>query len=420
MPAEPRANEPILSRHIEAMREEIVETLRALIRIPSITGDEARIGGHVAELCRAMGLEVEIVEAEPGRPNVVARWDSGRPGPHLLLNDHLDMVPPGPLEYWTHPPFAAEVSDGRVYGRGAIDTKSGVTTILMAVKAARETGLAIRGRLTLIFSCDEEVGGALGMQHLGRNGYLDADMAVVAEPTTMGVEIGTKGRLNLEITTRGIATHGARPWLGHNAIEDMVEVILELRELERELKERTHPLLGHATLNVGRIDGGTVPNMVPNKCVLGLDRRVLPTEDPDQAEAEIRAILDRIEARRPGFDATLERHVWWPGYAVDANEPIVRAACEAVEKVVGSPPEVRGKDAGTDASWINVLGGIPVVMFSPGDGMTAMNADENVGVDDLVTATKVIGQIVSDVLVDGGPAAGQAGVIGPRPGHLSA
>ena len=398
MPATPRANEPELSRRIEAMREEIVETLRDLIRIPSITGDEARIGAHVAEICRAMGLEVEIVEAEPGRPNVVARWDSGQPGPHLLLNDHLDMVPPGPLEYWTHPPYDADVADGRIYGRGAIDTKSGVTTLLMAIKAARESDLPIRGRLTLIFSCDEEVGGALGMQHLARAGYLDADLALVAEPTSMEVEIGTKGRLHLEITTRGTATHAARPWLGHNAIDDMADVIRELGELATELATRTHPLLGQATLSVGRIDGGTVPNMVPNKCVLGIDRRLLPDEDPDEAEAEIAAILDRVKARRPGFDASLERHVWWPGYALDADEPIVRAARDAVEKVVGKPPVVRGKDAGTDASWINVLGGIPVVMFSPGDGFTAMNADENVGIDDLVTATKVIGQLVSDVL----------------------
>lgn len=399
MPVTTGANEPELSRRIESMREEIVGTLRDLIRIPSITGDEAKIGAHVADICRAMGLEVEIVEAEPGRPNVVARWDSGLPGPHLLLNDHLDMVPPGPLEYWTHQPFDADIADGRIYGRGAIDTKSGVTTLLMAIKAARETNLPILGRLTLIFSCDEEVGGRLGMQHLARNGYLDfADMAVVAEPTSLQVEIGTKGRLHLEITTRGTATHGARPWLGHNAIDDMAEVIRELGSLAEELETRTHPLLGHATLNVGRIDGGTVANMVPNKCVLGLDRRLLPEEDPDAAEAEIAAILERVKTRRPGFDASLHRHVWWPGYALDESEPVVRAACDAVEKVIGKTPVVRGKDAGTDASWINVLTGVPVVMFSPGDGFTAMNADENVGIEDLVTATKVIGQIVSDVL----------------------
>jgi len=390
-----------LLHKIDAMRGEIVSMLQSLVRTPSITGDEAKVGQLVADFCRDLGLAVQIVEAEPNRPNVIARWDSGLPGPSLLLNDHLDIVPPGPLENWSHPPFAAEIANGRVYGRGTIDTKSGLTTILMATKAAREIGLPICGQLTLVFSCDEEVGGAKGMQFLCRNGYIKADMAVVAEPTTMQVEIATKGRLNLEITTRGVATHGARPWLGHNAIEDMVEVIAGLRLLARLLEGRSHPLLGRATLSVGRIDGGTVPNMVPNKCVLGLDRRVLPSETPEAAEAEIQAILDELKVKIPGFDASMKRLVWWPGYVLDQGAPIVRVACKAFETVMGRQPTVAGKDAGTDASWINVLGQVPVVMFSPGNGLEAMNADENVGIDDLVAATKVMGQIIHDVLAAG-------------------
>ncbi len=389
-----------LLEKIETMRDDTVTTFQELVRIPSITGEENEVGAYVADFCRNMGLDVEIVEAEAGRPNIIATWDSGDPGTSLLFNDHLDIVPPGPLEYWSHPPFAAEIDDGRVYGRGTIDTKSGLTTLLMATKAARDLALPIRGKLTMIFSCDEEVGGALGIQHLGKLGYLKADMAVVAEPTTMQIEIATKGRLNLEITTRGVATHGARPWLGHNAIEDMVDIVNELRALTKEIENRTHPLLGHATLCVGTIDGGTVPNMVPNICVLGLDRRVLPTEDRDKAMAEMQAILDRLGNETPGFSASMEKLVWWPGYVMEEDEPIVHIACRAFEKVVGRPPTVAGKDAATDASWINVLGGIPVIMFSPGKGLEAMNADENVAIDDLVVATKVIGQILYDVLAD--------------------
>lgn len=395
------ASAEALVDRIDSMRSEAVALLRSLVQIPSITGDEAKVGAHVANFCRDMGLTVEILEAEPGRPNIIAEWDSGRPGPTLLLNDHLDIVPPGPLEYWTHPPFSATVIDGRVYGRGTIDTKSGLTTILVATKAARDLGLSIRGKLTLIFSCDEEVGGKLGMQYLGKLGRLKADMAVVAEPTTMKVEIATKGRLNLEITTRGTATHGARPWLGHNAIEDMVEVILELRGLAERLKVHHHPLLGHATINVGIIEGGTVPNMVPNKCRVEVDRRVLPTETPEAAIAEFQEILDRLKHRIDGFNATLEQRIWWPGYVIERDEPIVGIASRAFEAVTGRKPEIAGKDAGTDASWINVLGGIPVVMFSPGNGPEAMNANENVVIDDLVTASKVMGRIIFDVLADG-------------------
>lgn len=392
-----------LRARIESARDEIVAMLQRLVRIPSVSGEEAAIGAVVAEFCRGLGFVVEVIEAEAGRPNIVAHWDSGRPGPTLLLNDHLDIVPPGPLENWSHPPFAAEIAEGRVYGRGTIDTKSGLTTILMAAKAARELDLPINGRLSLVFTCDEEVGGEKGMQYLCRNGHIRADMAVVAEPTTMQVEIATKGRLNLEIVTRGVATHGARPWLGHSAIEDMVDVVAGLREITQRLERQSHPLLGRASLCAGRIDGGTAPNMVPNKCVLGLDRRVLPTENPDDAEREINDLLDRLKKSIPGFDASMRRLLWWPGYVLDEHAPIVRIACAAFEKVVGRPAKIAGKDAGTDASWIDALTKIPVVMFSPGNGFEAMNADESVAIDDLVTATKVIAQIVHDILVtDGG------------------
>lgn len=381
-----------LKAWIDSHRVEIVELLQSLVRIPSITGDEAEIGKFVADFCRDLGFSVEVVEELPGRPNIIAVLDSGLPGPTLLLNDHLDMIPPGPLEAWTYPPFAAEIHDGQVFGRATIDTKSGLTTILATAKAIVSCQVPFRGTLKLIFSCDEEVGGRHGMQYLGRLGLIQADLALVTEPTSMQVEIATKGRLNLEIVTHGLATHGARPWLGHNAIEDMTVAIAELQKLGAMLRTRTDPLLGSASLNVGIIQGGTVPNMVPNRCRIEVDRRVLPSETPEQAVSEIRELLDELARRIPDFRYELKQLLWWPGYAISRDEPIVGLISHAVETVTGMPPIIRGKDAGTDASWISILGGIPVVMFSPGDGPRAMNADESVSIDDLITATKVVAQ----------------------------
>jgi acetylornithine deacetylase/succinyl-diaminopimelate desuccinylase family protein len=388
-----------LIAQIERTRDDAVKLLQTLVRFPSITGSEAEIGAFVAGYCRDIGLLVEIVEAEPGRPNIIATWDSGRPGPTLLLNDHLDIVPPGPIEHWRYPPFDGVVADGRVHGRGTIDTKSGLTTLLIAIGAARAIGLPIAGKLVAIFTCDEETGGKLGMQHLGRNGYLKADLAVVAEPTTMRVEIATKARIGLEITTSGVATHGARPWLGHNAISDMARIVTGLEDLAERLGERRHPRMGRPSLNVGTIDGGTVPNMVPNQCRIGVDRRLLPDETKEQAIGEIAAVIDEIRSRHPKLDATLAERIWWPGYMLEENAPIVAIAANAFEKVLGHRPEIGVKDAGTDASWIHSLAGIPVIMFSPGNGPEAMNANESVSIDDMVTATKVIGQIIVDLLV---------------------
>ena len=394
---------------IENAQDDAVRLLQTLVRFPSITGTETQIGAFVAEYCRNLDLAVEIVEAEPGRPNVIATWDSGRSGPTLLLNDHLDIVPPGPPENWRYPPFEAMVADGQVHGRGTIDTKSGLTTLLIAIRAARTIRLPITGKLVAIFTCDEETGGKLGMQHLGNNGYLKADLAVVAEPTTMRIEIATKARIGLEITTAGVATHGARPWLGHNAIGDMARIVAGLEGLAETLSARSHPRMGRPSLNVGIIEGGTVPNMVPNWCRIGVDRRLIPTESKAQAIAEISDVIDRLRAAHPKLDATVVERIWWPGYMLDENESIVTIAAGAFEKVVGRKPEIGVKDAGTDASWIHGLAGIPVIMFSPGNGLNAMNANESVSIADMMTATKVIGQIIVDVLVTGLVSTGRPG-----------
>ncbi|GAC1327704.1 MAG: ArgE/DapE family deacylase [Beijerinckiaceae bacterium] len=388
-----------LRQRIRDQRNETIDLLCQLVRFPSITGQEAEIGAFVADFCRSLGLAVEIVSAQVGRPNVIARWDSGHPGPTLLLNDHLDIVPPGPLELWHHPPFEPLIVDGHVVGRGTIDTKAGLTTLLMSVCAARNIGMPIVGRLVMIFTCDEEVAGQMGMQFLGAQGLIEGDMALVAEPTTMGIEIATKGRLGFDITTAGLATHGARPWLGHNAIDDMTAILTELQGLAATLDKRTHPRMGRASLNVGRIEGGTVANMVPNWCRAEVDRRLLPDETRESAVAEIEAAIDHARQRRPGLSASLEQKLWWPGYMLDETEPLIQIAADAYEKVVGRQPRIGVKDAGTDASWIYNFAKIPVVMFSPGDGLRAMNANESVAIDDMMLATEVVGQIIADVLM---------------------
>jgi succinyl-diaminopimelate desuccinylase len=387
-----------LMLEIERSRNEAVALLQALVRFPSITGDEAAIGAFVANYCRDLGLAVEVVEPEPGRPNIIATWDTGRDGPTLLLNDHLDIVPPGPLDAWTYPPFEATIVDDCVYGRGTIDTKSGLTTLLIAVRAIRRIPLPLIGKLVMIFTCDEETGGRLGMQYLGQQDYLKADMAIVAEPTGMRIETATKGRLSFEIQTSGTATHGARPWLGHNAINDMSRIVLSLEALAEDIGSRPHQRMGRPSLNVGAIQGGTVPNMVPNWCRIEVDRRLVPGETREQVIQQVQSAIDELMKSHPALRASIIEKIWWPGYELKEGESIVAIASSAFETVTGRKPEHGVKDAGTDASWIYNLAGIPVIMFSPGDGLRAMNANENVSIADMMTATKVIGQIIADVL----------------------
>ncbi len=394
----PIATRQTLADVLAAQQNWALECLQQLVRIPSVTGDEAAIGTEVAGILRAMGLAVEVIEGAPGRPNLLATFEGLVPGPTLLLNDHLDIVPPGPLEDWRHPPFAAAIEDGYVVGRGTIDTKSGIAMILAAVRAVLGCGVPLRGRLVVLFTCDEEVGGRLGIQHVHAVGRLEADLALVAEPTSMELQIATKGRMNVEIVTRGRATHGARPWLGHNAIEDMAWIVGELGALRHMLHARQHALLGPASLNVGVIEGGTVPNMVPSKARIEVDRRLVPGETQEGALAEFQAILDRLQVIRPGAEPSLKQLLWWPGYVLDGAALVVGQLAAAFEAVTGRQAVVRGKDAGTDASWIHALAGIPVVMFSPGEGARAMDANESVRIADLHTATAVVARFIVDVL----------------------
>lgn len=387
--------EQSINNYVEGDRSEIVKTLQDLVKIPSLTGEEKEIGAYIANFCESIGLDVEVIEAEPGRPNVVARWDTGLPGPTLLLQDHLDTFPPGDIDRWKYHPYAATVEGEHMYGRGTVDTKSGVTTILRSVKAIKDLGLPLCGKLLVVFSCDEETGGSeLGLKHLIDQDVIQADLALVAEPTTMKIEVGTKSRLLVHITTRGIATHGARPWLGRNAILDMVKVIQQLEKLDQDIQARTHPDFGPSSMNIGRIEGGTIPNIIPDVCTIQVDRRLLPSETRESACQEIQDILDRLSDNGDILEPEFEVKQWWPGYHLDAEEPVIALLSNAYRSALGDEPVLDVKDAATEASWINLLAGVPVAMFSPGDGERAGNIDESVRIDDLVNATKVVSQFI--------------------------
>lgn len=178
----------------------------------------------------------------------------------------------------------------------------------------------------------------------------------------------------------------------------MADIIVALRDIEPKLASRKHQLLGRPSINVGLIDGGTVPNMVPSRCDVEVDRRFIPSETREGCLEEIRAVVQRVGHGKRGFNSEVKELLWWPGYVLDPEAEIVQRASRAFEAVVGRKPTIAGKDAGTDASWISVLAGIPVVMFSPGNGKQAMNANEHVSINDLIVASKVVARLTLDIL----------------------
>jgi acetylornithine deacetylase/succinyl-diaminopimelate desuccinylase family protein len=387
-----------LVRLVESRRERCTRFLQQAIRIPSISKHEAEMGAFLASTLASAGLDVRVVEAEKGHPNVLASARAPRPGPVLLLNDHMDVVPPGPRDEWEVDPFGGVIRDGWLYGRGAVDSKGGLCAMIMAAEIFVAAGGPERGELFVTAVCDEEVGGQLGTRHLLREGLIRGDFGIVAEPTGNRIEIATKGVLHVEVTTKGRMAHGGRPWLGINAIEHMARVIGRLDVLRPRLAARRHPLVGSPSIFAGIISGGTVPNMVASDCRLVLDRRVIPGESSADALAEIQALLDELTAADPNFRASARPVLDWPSVEVSPDVPVLPALRRAIREVTGTEPGVGGKDGGTDAAWIFKETGIPMVHFSPGESHLVLAANERVNLDAYMHAIAAFVLTFEDVL----------------------
>ena len=213
--------------------------------------------------------------------------------PTLLFNGHMDVQPPG--HQWTRDPFAATVEGRQLYGQGAMDMKAGLTAIVFAVDSLRRAGRRLAGNVVVTAVADEVCGGHLGTGYLVANGLVQADMAVVCEPTGDTVRIAHRGALWLEIEVAGKSAHGGRPWLGVNAVSKAARIITALEDqLVPSLKHRTHALLPAPTINIGTIEGGTKTNLVADRAVIKIDRRMVPGEDADTAQAEVVEVCQAI------------------------------------------------------------------------------------------------------------------------------
>ncbi len=339
------------------------QLLRDLVAIDSINPDlvpgaagEAAVAAFIAGWLRAAGLEVHVEEVRPGRPNVIgiARGTGG--GRSLLLNGHIDTVGVTGMSE----PFIPRVHDGRLYGRGAYDMKGGVAACMVAaVEAAK---LKLRGDVIVTAVMDEEYAGLGTLAIAERYG---ADGAIVAEPTELELVVAHKGFVWLEVETQGVAAHGSRPHLGVDAIVKMGGVLAGLDRLVEELSRRpAHPLLGPPSVHASTIQGGGEWSTYPDRCTLAVERRLLPGETGDAAEAELQAIVVALTAADPAFRATVRRDLVRSPLETLADAAILRAVQQAAAGVLGRPVEPAGVSFWTDAASLHEAG-IPTVLFGP-------------------------------------------------------
>jgi acetylornithine deacetylase len=364
-----------------------VAIARLLVSTPSVNpslargGDgESRIASIASTLLTGWGLTSEIIDVAPGRCNVVARLEGE--GPTLLLNGHLDTVG---IEGMTVAPFAAEVVDGRLIGRGACDMKGGVAAILSV--SARLAGDGPRPNLVVALTADEEHA-SVGMADFVEDGPA-ADLAVVCEPTSLKVMPAHKGFVWLRAEFRGRAAHGSRPDLGVDAIRHAGLYLAELDAYAEELKARApHPLLGHGSFHAGKIEGGTAESVYPDQCVLLLERRTKPGEGAESVLQEFQRVLDRVRDGEGALDATLDVSLARPGTEVPAESRLVQGLLRASEDR-GLPGAVAGMTAWVDAAFLNDAG-IPTVCYGPGGIEQAHTDDEWIDVREIGACADVL------------------------------
>lgn len=393
----------------------IQQTLADLVSIPSINpmgrpiaGDEFleyKVTEYLERTFGQLGLPYECQEVAPRRTNIVARLDGATPpeegGEVLMFEAHQDTVP---IDGMTIDPFAAEVRDGRLYGRGACDIKGGMTAMLVAISRLAEDRPAGMPTIMMACSVNEEHGysGAGDMSRMWTDGKKDGtdsifprqpDACIVAEPTSLDVVVAHKGAMRWPITTRGRAAHSSRPDEGVSAIYRMARVLTVLERYQREVTPTlgNHPRCGGVTLSVGTISGGISVNTVPDECTIEVDRRTLPGENGPAARDAIVAYINNA----PEVDFEVEHGTPAPkmgGSLTDEhNIPFGERLRDVARETVGRG-ELIGVPYGTDAIAISATG-IPTVVFGPGSIDQAHTADEWIELAEIEKASEVLYQL---------------------------
>jgi succinyl-diaminopimelate desuccinylase len=286
-----------------------VHLLKKLVQIPSRNppGEERELAEYVVEWLKESGVDATLV-SEPfaHRPQVVAaiRGDEGEP--KLVLNGHLDTVPLGEEKRWSVDPFGGEVKAGKLYGRGSCDMKGGLAAMLLTAKVINASGRQLKGDLILHFAVGEETSEPGTKTLLMDKGYT-GDWGIVLEPTNLMVLTAEKGLLWVDVEIQGKPAHASTPELGINPIEKAADFITRLRVYREKIGVKRHPLVGGAVCSVTMIEGGIKENVVPGSCKVTLDRRLLPGESLDEAEAEIQEILSQMKQQDNTFEGTISR-----------------------------------------------------------------------------------------------------------------
>lgn len=409
-----------LNAVVDALEPEMVGFLQEIVRIPSLTGEEGTVQQAIAAKMRAMGLRVDMWEPDPeematyardigeiasyaDRPNVVGLLPAHGEGRSLILNAHIDVVDAGDPSAWSSPPFAAEIVDGGVVGRGACDMKAGLVENLYALEALRRLGLRPNGEVIVESVISEEDGGAGTVACIVR-GYT-ADAAIITEPTALVVVAAHGGSLVFRLHVPGKSAHGAARDEGISAVEKFAYLHQALLDFEAKRNRAiTHPLYAGIAnkipISIGVVRAGAWPSSVPESLIAEGRAGLVPGEDLDEFSQEFVAVIEAAADADPWLREHRPWVEWFSGQfapsEIDPSAPLVRLALDAHETANGASTRVEAATYGADMRHFVNTAGMPCVMYGAGDVRLAHHTNESVPIDEMKAVVRTLAVAISN------------------------
>ena len=370
-----------------------IALLQQLVQIPSPNppGDTRAIADFTAAQMRAIGCQVTTPAPPAKKAARSAIATLGQGAPVIMLHAHIDTVPIAQTEarHWTVDPYAAVVKEGALYGKGSIDDKAPLASMMLTMMdAARQS--ALRGTLVLVAAAEEETGGQLGTQWLAENGHLPTcDFIIVGEQTANKAATAHKGVMRATIRTTGKAAHATNPNRGVNAITAMSKIIRALDAYHQQLAHRQHPMVGFPTCNVGTIAGGSTANAVPDACQIHIDRRMIPREDPQTVQNELRAVIAAVDI--DPAKASIADFVFSNWFDSTLESELAQTFLDCIRRQLpDEDPGPVGYLPGSDAKHLMTLARGDMLVFGPGSYEAAHAIDEHVRLTDYQATTAIL------------------------------
>ncbi|MFP4548999.1 MAG: M20 family metallopeptidase [Fidelibacterota bacterium] len=383
--------------HRDEITKEIVDLTKIMVKEKTVNvvtdklpehpylkfrGEEYRCGNIVKDFLDRSGIEYQEFSRQEGRPNIVGTIGKNENGKKLLMPAHMDVVPSG--DGWDTDPYEVVEKDGNLFGRGTLDDKGPLASILVAGKVLKDAGLLdeLKGQLMLAALSDEEAedpdGIDYGIGYLMEEKLINPTYSIIPDigENMVNIDVAEKGRTVFKITSKGKQAHGSTPELGVNAVYLMAKLVSEIEKMKFDYKP--HDVLGHPSLNLGEIHGGAAPNIVPGSCSVIIDIRTVPGMTEEKVTNQLKALTSKVAG-----EFTVERMAWNEPHAIDPNNEVVEAIQRNGQEVLGFKPKTMGMGGGTYAKTLN-LNGVISVGWGPGDDEMFHVANEYVEIKQLV------------------------------------